>query len=700
MLDGDERQNFYALKRLRDIVVEGSRPIVFWIGGGASKWCGYASWKELAEYLHSVFSSRQYRYDKADAGRLLSSGDLPGVFSICRNADLAMYHRALASSLGPRPATPVYDNFVQLLTSFRPLYVLTTNIDEALEQRISSAAIIQRSDFERCISMLQQKKSFICKLHGSISSIEQTVFTREDYLDLERNPAYISLLRHVFAEASIVFLGYGLRDEYVLKMLGALEPQSRIFGNGPHFFITASAPPDLPPSIIPIKYFVGMSADHRSAIMALDIIRASQEGKLSGIPTIDVTSNTADLLSGYYISDFAPAGTWTTSQTLQLSRPGGSSFFAVVGHGFVNSELKNFEPHSPRDFVVGLLCFDTVYLPLSSLAVLHDYLGEGYFWRLISEDVLRFVQISAQPGYIYESAESQTSVDVGLVGLSGKEGTFLTVRENIRRQIKAAPGKESAAEALFVDLEAKVITFDIQSWEIPRLVRGALLHPRLRRLLGFSDGIFPTAIPRWLVFPALRVAHTVNTAALCQQFNLAAANIWFGGEILVGATFGLTSARDWAHEVASYVMTSQADVDIGSVADASVLETILKFRNTSEGIRLRREVLEQLRVNAGSEFISSVNAGLKRNIPFSALDKPRRVFAALVAAESGDSQLTRAVSYNPLYSDGGISLWRARSLEQLKELCKSRGIGPYDQCPCGSGEKLKFCCFGALRSAD
>jgi hypothetical protein len=700
MLDGDEKQNFYALKQLRDIVVEGSKPIVLWIGSGASKWCGYPSWKELAEHLHSVFSHAVYAYDKTESARSLVRGDLPQVFANCRTADLGMYHRTLASALGPRATTPVYDNFVQVLTSFRPLYVLTTNADEALEQRIPSAAIIQRSDFERCISMIQQKQSFICKLHGSISSIEKTVFTKEDYKDLEGDPAYVSLLRHVFAEGAGIFVGYGLKDEYVLKMLDALEPQSRVFGNGPHFFITASPPPDLPPSIIPIKYFVGMPADHRSAIMALDIVLASQEGKLSRIPTVSVTTNAAELVSGYYISDFTPAGTWTSSHTLQLARPDGSSFFVIVGHGFVNSELRNFEPHSPRDFVVGLLCFDRIYLPLSSLAILHNYLGERHFWQLISEDVLRFVHITAQPAYIYESADSQTSVDVGLMGAKGKEGAFLTVSEDIRRQFEAARGNEAAAEALFADLEARVTTFDINKWEIPRLVRGALLHPRLRRLLGFSDGIFPTTIPRWLVFPALRVAHTVNTAALCQHFNLAAANIWFGGEVLVGAAFGLTSARDWAHEVASYVVTSQADIDIGSMVNASVLEAILTFRNTSEGIELRREVLEQLKVNAGSEFIASVNAGLKRSMPFSKLDRARRAFSALIAAESGELQLTRAVSFNSLYSDGGISLWRARSLEQLNELCRLRRIGPYDPCPCGSGEKLKFCCLEALKAVD
>jgi SIR2-like domain len=694
MLDGNEKQNFYTLMRLRDIVAEGSRPLVFWVGAGTSRWCGYPAWDDLAGQFHSLFSRSESKYEKSVGAEMLAKADLPGVFSCCRKANSTLYNRTLVSALLPRPSTPVYDNFLHHLSSFQPLHALTTNVDEALEQHIPSAAIVQRSDFQRCISLIQAKKPFICKLHGSISSVEQTVFATEDYRNLEKDPAYLSLLKHVFAEAMLIFIGYGLKDAYVLKTLNALQPESKIFGTGPHFFVTASPPPDLPSTILPIKYFVGMQEDHRSAVMALDIIRASQDGKLSRLPANDVTSSPGELTSGYYISDFTPAGTWTSSQTVQVGRPDGTSFFMVVGHGFIDSELTNFHFHSPRDFVVGLLCFDRVYLPLSSLTALHDYLGSENFWQLTREDVLRFVHVVAQPAYLYESEESLTSVDVGLMGLGGKGAPFQTAQEDIRRQLKAVPGKETAVEVLLSLLETKVQPFDSAAWEVARLVRGALLHPRLRRILGFSDGILPSSIPRWLVFPALRVAHTVSTAALCQQFNLAAANIWFGGEILVGATFGLAAARDWAHEAASYVMTSQADIDIGAI-DGAVLRTILKFRNTGEGVALRGEVLQQLKVNAVAEFISSVNAGLRRNIPFTSLDKPRRAFAALLAAESRGTHLTRAISLN---SDASISLWRKRSLRELREICEARKIGPYDLCPCASGEKLKFCCMEALTS--
>jgi hypothetical protein len=75
-------------------------------------------------------------------------------------------------------------------------------------------------------------------------------------------------------------------------------------------------------------------------------------------------------------------------------------------------------------------------------------------------------------------------------------------------------------------------------------------------------------------------------------------------------------------------------------------------------------VLQQLKVNAGSEFIASVNAGLKRNIPFTSLDKPRRVFAALLATESSETRLTRAIhsircTRMPAFSCGASEVLRS-----------------------------------------
>ena len=694
MLDGNDSQIFYSLGRLRDIVVEATKPLVFWVGAGASKWSGYPSWYEVASQLHSLFAKRESRYDRATGSQLIGK-DLPEVFSRCRSANSALYYQLLADSFLPRKDTPIYRSFLDALSSNDPLYILTTNVDEALEQHLPNTTIVQRTDFERCVSLIQRGQSFVCKLHGSISMVQSMVFATEDYAELTRDNTYLSLLKHIFAETTVVFIGYGLKDEYVIRALRAIEAQTRIFGNGPHFLITGSAPADLPGSTMPIKYLLDARNDHRSAINVLNVIRECRKDNSFAMPKGDEIKGVAEVTSGYFISDFTPPGTWTSSQTLGIGRDDGSQLCAIVGHGFVRQELPTPVTPSPQDFLVGLLCFDRVYLPLNALAPLHDFIGGEFFWELVASDALQFIHVPKEPACIYEAADSLIG-DLGLVGAASEIRRIRSPQEEIRRQITFVPGREAEAEQLVRDLEARVLTFDGESWNVPQLARGALLHPSVRRLIGMSEGVRPTTIPRWLVFPALRVAHVVSTAMLCQQFNLAAAKVWFGGEMLVGAIFGLAAARDWAHEAASYVVAGQADIDIGAMFNVSSLKAILKFRDTQEGVALRKEALEQLRVNAGTEFISSVNAGLKRNISFPSLDKSRRVLSALLAAEAPRSGLTLGIWHNPYYSDASISLWRKRCREELHSLCAERHIGIYDQCPCGSGEKFKFCCHAAL----
>ena len=694
VLDGNDNQTFYSLGRLRDIIVEGSKPLVFWVGAGASRWRGYPSWDGLAKLLHSRFSKAEPRYDRATGSQLIDN-DLPAVFSLCRNASSTLYYRLLAESFLPRLDTPIYKSFLDALASNDPLYVLTTNVEEALEQHLASATIVQRSDFERCISLMQSKRSFVCKLHGSVSMIKSTVFTTEDYWELERDEAYLSLLKHVFAESTVVFIGYGLKDEYVLRTLGAIEAQTTIFGNGPHFLAAGSAPAELPNSIMPLRYLVDARNDHRSAISVLNVIRECRMERSFAVPRNDEQTEPAELKSGYFISDFLPPGTWTTSQTLTVNGDGPSPLLVLVGQGFVQQELPTAITASPRDLLVGLLCFDRVYMPLNALALLRNFVGGELFSELVSTDALQFIHIPQEPSCIFEP----TSLvgDIGVIAAGTESQKIRSPEEVIRRQMKAGGEREAETDQLVRHLEGKIPTFNSETWNVSQIARGALLHVKLRRLIGMSEGVRPTAIPRWLAYPTLRVAHVVNTAMLCQQFSLAAAKLWFGGEVLAGAIFGVAAARDWAHEAASYVVAGRADIDISSLFSVHLLMTIMKFRDTREGIELRKEALEHLKVNAGSEFISSVNGGLKGNVSFGPLDKSRRVFSTLLTAEGPTPPgLTLGIWHNPYYSDAAMSLWRKRSRQYLDALCKERQIGVYDDCPCGSGEKLKFCCQEAL----
>ena len=80
------------------------------------------------------------------------------------------------------------------------------------------------------------------------------------------------------------------------------------------------------------------------------------------------------------------------------------------------------------------------------------------------------------------------------------------------------------------------------------------------------------------------------------------------------------------------------------------------------------------------------------------MDQARRQFVNLYVSPT-NLQQPRAMFWNDTRSaDQALRLWRGRSLRELNEICRKAGISQYDPCPCGSGEKLKFCCEESLRS--
>ena len=289
--------------------------------------------------------------------------------------------------------------------------------------------------------------------------------------------------------------------------------------------------------------------------------------------------------------------------------------------------------------------------------------------------------------------------DIGLVALSDSMGQVQPVSTFIRRQIVPAPGKEAAAEKQFSDLENKVIIFDeAGKLDLAGLVRASLMMPDVARLLGIGDAILPTQVPSWLKFPYLRMAHLVHTGAVCDRLGILAVKIPFGGARLTSAAFGIQTASESADQYASYVLSGRFNTDLGAAltGQPGILQNILHFRDTSEGISFRKEVRDQLLANEASEFTASINAGLKRNIPIRVLEQARDKLSSLLTEKIKLSPVP-AVWTNSFQSDDTTWLWRAKSRSLLSDLTKKRGIRGDDPCICGSGDSLRLCCALPLK---
>lgn len=693
MLDSSDIQTFHSLRQLYEVLKGSKKPLIFWIGAGASSWCDYPSWSKLAENFHSNFLKTEPNYDKNLAHNLIQKQEYPEFFQYCKNISSKKYNQLLTNFLRPRPVTPVYSRFLENLRAVSPLFIITTNVDESLENNLEGITTVQNSDLERCFQLLQEERSFVCKLHGSISAIESVIFTRDDYNTLKENEHYLELLRHIFASATLIFIGYGLSDDYVIDELLNTEELKKNFGSGPHFAVIPS-PKELPEFIKPIRYVPIPHKDHRSAIQVVDEIRLAKsypENTLRNLQKPDTHS----LKSAHLISDIFAPGKTNTSQTANLN----TGEAAIVGNGLTTEELPTTVTTSMHDLLVGLLCFDTIYASITVLEQIHELLGGDITAELVQSDILKFIYWERIECIFFEDQNNLDYGDLFTFSVADKL-LYEDIDRLIRAQLSAIPGKEDQAEKTFETIKNKTVIIDHESEpSIGLLTKGALLRQSLRDLIGMSGGMPLSSFPKWMQFPVLRLANVIKTGAACNVLRIASTKLEFGSTKLAGPAFAASQGNEWADSTASFILTGQFDTNLGvfAMTQPSIIPAIMKFRETTTGIELRKEIFQQLSLRQGGDFVTSINAAMNQAIPTRLWQSARDQIAGLLVADRNSIPgLTPAIWNNLEYSNKALQLWKKRSYQILMEYCNRNKIQQNGLCPCKSGEKLKFCCEESL----
>jgi hypothetical protein len=699
MLDGDDPATRTAVRELEDTLSKSRKPLVFWLGAGTSAWAGLPTWNELASRALNAFKAYEAGLDQT-AQEFFARGNYPGLFQVLRDRNAQRLNALLVESLSLPSSSPVFERFIAKLRTRRPLKVVTTNFDDALQAALASPLVIHRTDIEGAVSALLDDREFVLKIHGTLGSINTCIVTEKDYLELVGDSGYLQFVQQLFAQTHVVFLGTSLSDEYVLERLQATSDLKQLFGDGPHFLVGQSRAA-LPKSIRQLRISKAEFSDYRSSIRVLDLIQDA----VQDLPPVDtsepsITPEPVDQRSAYFIADFLPAGTWNTSQTIQASSADGEKKQVTIGMGFVNEETPGLRSTSFHDLVVGLICFDIVVTPLSSIGRLHLMLGAENFARLIDAEAIRFLWLTDEPAVTFKD-EGEAGGRLDLIRLMGGEAKDLLLPEALRRQLNPSPGREEAFERFLQKIELLCDSVSHDDVKVARsIVNDATLSKQLRRSLGFSDAIQITNIPKWNVFPMLRLAHVTLTGVICNRFRINGAKLLFGTEVLANATYGLIAEKETASEVASYVVAGKLSADVGHSfeADPSLFKYLLMFRESPEAQSLRREIKEILATESGSEFIAALNGGLKRLASSLALERARHAFSLLSPRVVAMDQKASVVHLwqDPMRGAQWMTLWRKRSAAQfLRELTRL-GRAPTDQCPCHSGEVVKHCCGAAL----
>lgn len=701
MIDTSSEETNFALRTLWGETRSSTRPLVLWIGAGASRWCEYPSWPEFATHCHSDFNLNVKNYDRSIAANYLATSNYPAVFQCCADADPSRYRKLLVKGFGPRSDSGVYKRFLNALAKINPLFILTTNVDESLEKNFAGLVTVQASDIERTTDLLHARTPFVCKLHGTASSVDSMVFSTSDYEKLKGNHQYISNLQNVISNSSILFVGYGLADQYVLDMLSRVADMKTVFGDGPHFVIAPEKPTSLPKSVRVIGYKPTPHTDHRASIQVLEEY-SSDPSPLTSILSTQGNEITpaVSVQSAYLLSDVLPAGTWKTSQELIVTpEEGGGSELIIVGDGFRDGELPNLTSTAAHDLMVGLICFEKVYLPTNAIGRLHKLLGSENFWELVRQGIVIPVEWHSLPAVRFQVCDSIGDGSLTTITSYGADKGAITTEQLIRIQIKPVPGRESQAQRLFEELGRRVVRIeDAEFSQVPNLARGLLVRPSIRSLLGVSEGMPVRSVARWNMFPILRLANVVQFGVVCRALNIASLRLNFGTARLAGPAFAAAYGNSWLDDVACYVVAGRLD---GKFKDADIqnhdfVGKLLKFRESQPAENVRADVLKNLATSDAADVISAINGALQTQVGSKFLQNARDKYVELMCPTTSQINTPASIWNEDRWDEHFVTRWRAKSLELLKSICRDRSIKLKNLCPCGSGEKLQDCCLRTL----
>jgi len=187
----------------------------------------YPTWSGLLQ----AFLDYSFHYDlieKSEAEMLcemIKKGNLTMTAQILRDkANDTEFEEFLAGIFrNDNRFDSIHDSIMNLPFSF----VLTTNYDAILEcvfsykynKPIPTYTNLQISSVNNAIS---KKEYFLFKIHGTYEQLNTIVLTKNDYQALYYNRAYINILKNIFTNFSVLFVGFSYSDpdiEFIVSEL-------------------------------------------------------------------------------------------------------------------------------------------------------------------------------------------------------------------------------------------------------------------------------------------------------------------------------------------------------------------------------------------------------------------------------------------------------------------------------------------------
>jgi len=204
--------------------------VILWVGSGFSCYAGYPSGSELCSLLLSSIGELPEGGIVTDSVSLQDAADC----YVQKNGREEL-NQFLVEQFGKDPVHQDIHEALALINRIK--YVVTTNYDPLFEHAYRDRIIVVSHDEDLPGLSEYPEKTILLKIHGDVTDPDNLIITSEDYKKFDSKSIVWSKLRSLFAEKSVVFIGYSLQDPNVKKMLGDLY--GRLKGkNHPYFFVS------------------------------------------------------------------------------------------------------------------------------------------------------------------------------------------------------------------------------------------------------------------------------------------------------------------------------------------------------------------------------------------------------------------------------------------------------------------------------
>lgn len=194
--------------------------LVVFIGAGASYLVGCTLWKDLADELLKVCKDAgciDYR-DYISFRRVSDCRKKITVSyeKLVKNDKEDMFWEVMAKTLRYDEEQVGRQNVYKLIMALQPKFYVTTNADEFLDQMLYRSHIIWRKED---ITDQKIEKNKLFHIHGSVKELREVIFKLPDYLARYQSEEFISFLKKVFHEHTVLFIGYGLNELELMEYM-------------------------------------------------------------------------------------------------------------------------------------------------------------------------------------------------------------------------------------------------------------------------------------------------------------------------------------------------------------------------------------------------------------------------------------------------------------------------------------------------